>query len=143
MTHLAQYLETQKYILRSGGAIGADTAFANGTHLKEIFTADDAHHDARQMAARYHPAWERCSNYARNLHGRNCMIVLGYQLNLPVDFVICWTLKGRIQGGTGQALRIANDLGIPVLNLGSSSYESVQFDGSDEILRVIAAYRAA
>jgi hypothetical protein len=48
---------------------------------------------------------------------RNCQQVLGQNLNLPVDFVVCWTKDGGKTGGTGQALRIADDLNIPIYNL--------------------------
>ncbi len=43
--------------------------------------------------------------------------VLGSDLETPVSFVVCWTIGGKISGGTGQALRIAKDLGIPIFNL--------------------------
>ncbi len=54
---------------------------------------------------------------------RNCYQVLGEDLSTPVDFVVCWTPDGaesetsRKTGGTGQAIRIAADLGIRVYNL--------------------------
>ena len=48
---------------------------------------------------------------------RNCHQVLGQDLKTPVDFIVCWTKDGGESGGTGQALRIARDLNIPVYNL--------------------------
>ena len=47
---------------------------------------------------------------------RNTYQVLGLDLMSPVDFVICWTPLGRDDGGTGQAIRIANAHNIPVYN---------------------------
>lgn len=44
------------------------------------------------------------------------MILLGRDLNDPVDFVVCWTPGAQAVGGTGQALRIAEAYGIKVYN---------------------------
>lgn len=131
MTKIAQWLEKKGYILRSGGAKGADKAFENGVvnvNNKEIFYANDANNEARQIAKRYHPAWHRMSNYAKNLHGRNAFQILGNNLNDPVDFVICWTPDGAEThnercyetGGTGTAISIANQNGIRVFNLANA-----------------------
>jgi cell division GTPase FtsZ len=57
----------------------------------------------------------------RKLHARNAMIVLGKNLDDPVDFIICWTPGGTGSGGTGQALRIARAYGIPVYDLGDKN----------------------
>lgn len=40
-------------------------------------------------------------------------------MNSPVNFVICYTAGGRVDGGTGQAIRIAMDHDIPVINAGA------------------------
>ena len=72
---------------------------------------------ARAMAAEYHPAWDKCSDGAKSLHSRNMPQVLGMQLNQPTDVVIAWTVDGKATGGTGQAIRVAEDLGIAVANL--------------------------
>jgi hypothetical protein len=45
------------------------------------------------------------------------MIVLGWDLSAPVDFIVCWTKDGKASGGTGQALRLAEDRGIVIENL--------------------------
>lgn len=37
------------------------------------------------------------------------MILFGRDGNATVDYIICWTPGGAIKGGTGQALRIAED----------------------------------
>jgi hypothetical protein len=109
-------------ILRSGGAIGADQAFERGCDRakgeKEIFLASHCTPEAEALSAQYHPAWDRCSPYAKKLHGRNAMIVLGESLDDPVELVICWTKDGKPKGGTAQAIRIAEAHDIPVFNLG-------------------------
>ncbi len=70
------------------------------------------------LAARLHPAWSRCSPAVRKLHARNAAVVLGPRLDRPVHAIVCWSPDGEIVGGTGMALRIAAEHGIPVLNLG-------------------------
>ena len=62
-------------------------------------------------------AGNRLSEAAMKLMSRNAYQVLGESLRNPVDFVICWTKDGKASGGTGQAIRIAQDNGIPVYNL--------------------------
>ncbi len=110
-------LQNNGYTLRSGGASGADTAFEYNITNKEIFKADDCTIQAMELASQYHPAWDRCNDYVRKLHGRNMMILLGADLQTPVNFVICWTPNGKITGGTGQAMRTAIHYKIRIFNL--------------------------
>lgn len=118
MKNIAKELHTSKYILRSGGAIGADTAFASGAgDLKEIFKAKDATQEAIEYASQFHPAWDQCNDYARQLHGRNAMIILGRDLHTPVSVVYCYTKNGKDIGGTGLGMRIAWANNIKVYNL--------------------------
>lgn len=72
---------------------------------------------ARALAEKHHPAWQRLGQGAQNLHTRNMGQVLGPKLDKPARFSIPWTIDGGATGGTGQAIRIANELDIPVLNL--------------------------
>lgn len=130
MQQWGHYFARQGFTLRSGGAIGADRAFELG-HNSALMgqLAPKYIYDARNLtrypgcdkwlahAAKFHPAWEKCSEFAKLLHARNSLIMLGYSLNEPVDFVICWTKDGRATGGTGQALRIAEVHNIPVFNM--------------------------
>ncbi len=125
MTRIAARLALDGYTLRSGGAVGADQAFEQGATLKAIFFAHDATPAAMNVAAALHPAWNRCSPFARRLHGRNAFQVLGAALDSPSDFLICWTADGCIHhnartintGGTGTAISIASTNGVPVHNL--------------------------
>lgn len=120
------------YGLRSGGADGADMACELGCILglgeKEIYlpwkgfnknTSELFHvsKEARKIASEFHPAWDRLSNGAMCLMGRNVYQMLGQTLDSPVEFVLCWTTDGEASGGTGQALRIAEHYEIPVYNL--------------------------
>jgi hypothetical protein len=125
---VVEHLNSLDYTLRSGGAPGADTFFEEFAEKKEIylpwreFNGNDSPlyrpiKESMEMAMKYHPNWYRLSVGARKLMARNCQQVLGQNLNLPVDFVVCWTKDGGKTGGTGQALRIADDLNIPIYNL--------------------------
>jgi len=129
MTKIAKYLYHLDYTLRSGGADGADTAFEIGAGEKKKiylpwrrFNNSDVPFvkipdEAYKIAAQFHPVWDRLKEYSKHFHARNAMQILGENLNEPTDFVICWTKKGKITGGTGQALRIAIAYDIPIFNL--------------------------
>lgn len=94
--------------------------------------------EEQQFSANYHPAWNRCSPSAKLLHQRNVRQLLGHesvcgdQVRMS-RFVICWTPGGRLEGGTAQALRIANALNIPIFNLGSNW----SFDGLESQVKAI------
>ncbi len=120
LTELAEQLSLRGYTLRSGGAVGADRAFEEGSKLSQVFLAGHADGDqaALALAASIHPAWHRCKPYVKLLHARNCYQVLGRTLNEPSEFVICWTPGGEDTGGTRTAILLARGKGIPVYNLG-------------------------
>lgn len=118
MTKIAEKQNVDGLILRSGGADGADTAFERGAgSRKEIWVPWIGFNDhpstnipkpaAYEMAAKFHPAWHKCSLGARKLHARNVHQVLGRDLKTPITKVICWTKDAAGGGGTGQAIRIA------------------------------------
>lgn len=137
MTMVAETLATVGYILRSGGAEGADTAFEAGANSKEIYLPwpkfnrstsnyTDPTPRAFVLAQQFHPAWNRLSGPVQKLMARNAHQVLGQSLDSPVDFIICWTPKGLGEGGTGQALRMAEHYDIPVLDLGLYDLNKIQ-----------------
>lgn len=137
---LVEELNNKGYILRSGGAPGADSFFEEYSENSEIFlpwrnfnnntsTLFNPTQEAFNMAEKYHPNWKKLSYGAKKLMARNTHQILGEDLKTPVDFVICWTKNGKTVGGTGQALRIAEDLGIPIYNL--------YFDTTLELLKKI------
>ena len=148
MTVIARWLARTRvpatgWHLASGGAKGADSAFADGAPagLRTIFLPWPGYNGHRgpdclvlsgselracmDIAARLHPAWDRCSRTVRKLHARNVAILLGEKCDRPVDAAVCWSPGGVATGGTGMAIRIAGDHGIPVLNLGSMSPREV------------------
>lgn len=134
-------------MLRSGGAIGSDTAFYEGLALFE---------EPSPKNARIYLAWNgmgghvaeagtpfvdasRLPNFEQGLemaleargsfiglgrggialHGRNSYQVLGDGLNDPVDLVILYAkpVKNGVKGGTNTAYKIAVKHKVPVLNL--------------------------
>ena len=133
MTYLSMKLCTFGLKLRSGGARGADLAFMNGAFLQggapamRIYTADQAlkHPEWYAHASLFHPKWSDLSPYAQSLMARNSPILLGSALTDPVKFVVCWTPDGKVKGGTGQGLRIAQAYGIPVVNLAVDAEDKI------------------
>ncbi len=139
MTELAGTLARNDIFLRTGGANGADSAFEAGAKAEgnryQLYLPEPGFNGregfaiitrkALAMAARYHPAWQECSRYVRKLHARNAYQVLDIRLDNPSDFVVCWTPDGAVchaersqrTGGTGTAISIASEHGVPVFNL--------------------------
>jgi hypothetical protein len=119
-TKIAEVLETLGFILRSGGAEGADKAFESGVKnpsKKVIFRPKHCNKAAEEIASRVHPAWGECNDYVRQLHGRNAQIVLGLNLDTPSEFVVAWTFDGVSRGGTRTGLVLAKKNKIPTFNL--------------------------
>jgi len=132
ITIISSYLSKKGYILRSGGAEGADKAFEKGVigELKEIYLPWPNFNKSKEifvpisekalkMAEKFHPCWNNLKNGARKLHARNCYQILGANLDNPSSFVICWTFGGKERGGTAQSLRIAKNYNIKIFNLGN------------------------
>ena len=135
MTVIAVWLARKGWHLHSGGAAGADTAFAAGAPAgqRTLFLPWQGYRghggrDCRTLSAEQmdrclaigsalHPAWHRCSPAVRKLHARNAAI-LGADCDTLVGAVVAWTSGGAITGGTGLSICIAREHGIPVLNLG-------------------------
>lgn len=120
LTSIAEYLESIGFILRSGGAEGADTAFENGvkdSQNKTILRPKHSTREAEEVASQIHPMWSACNDYARKLHGRNVQLVLGERLDTPSKFVLAWTFDGKERGGSRTGLVLAKKLSIPTFNL--------------------------
>jgi hypothetical protein len=133
------------WLLRSGGAQGADTSFELGVDqfvskletppvnaLKEIMLPWSLFENntspyyrptkqAYKLAESFHPAWHKLTQGGKALQARNVHQILGLSCESPVDFVLCWTKDGKPSGGTGQALRIAMKHEIPIINLFDTS----------------------
>jgi len=136
MEDAAATLARKGYVLRSGGAEGADTAFETGCdridpskkeiylpwkgfngNLSERFRPSDR---AMRIAEEFHPLGVRMSYAVSKLMARNSHQILGEDCESPCDFVVCWTKNGALIGGTSQAIRLAQYYGIKVYNLGNS-----------------------
>ena len=85
-----------------------NAAIDNGANFQTLEKKD---REAWNSVEKIHPAPHKLTRGGQALHARNFLIMQG------VDFVICWTKDGKASGGTGQALRIAEERGIPVRNL--------------------------
>lgn len=72
---------------------------------------------SEELAAPHHPKWHELPDGHRRLHARNMGQVLGPNLDVPARFEMAWTVDGKATGGTGQAIRVAEASGIPVLNM--------------------------
>ncbi|QDJ96451.1 hypothetical protein Xoosp13_265 [Xanthomonas phage Xoo-sp13] len=138
MTRISTFLESEGYILRSGGARGADRFFENGIinpdnkriyiieqgfkgHQSPLYGVCDK---ALAIAKSVHPKWDSPKMLYNNcqgqrLHGRNVYQILGKTLDTPSKFVICWTPGGLLTGGTATAIKLAKKYNVPCLNLGS------------------------
>jgi hypothetical protein len=133
--------------LRSGGAEGADSAFEVGARraIKEqqgsepliflpypgfrgksgITFAPNSQiwKEATRIIQDLHPAWDRCSDFAKKAHTRNAFQVLGSNLDSPSHFLVFYAevSRGQIQGGTRTAVVLAKKFQIPCFNLFYSS----------------------
>lgn len=129
MIKIAEYAAHRNWVLRSGHAENADQAFEEGCDnvcgRKEIYLAKGCTAASMELAAKFHPKWDRCGEFARKLHGRNSFQVLGPNLNLPSRVLVCWTSDGCCShktrsiatGGTGTAISIADMYNVKIYNL--------------------------
>lgn len=130
MRSLSKKLESLGYILRSGGAGGADTFFAEGCKNKEIFIpwpgfAEDGivpeyNPFSEIILKEVHPVHSRLTPGAKKLHLRNINQVLGSDLKTPSDFLICWAKTNNLKipkGGTRTAWVVAQKNNIPCFNM--------------------------
>lgn len=141
MAEFAALAAGRGWILRSGGAEGADSAFEAGCDIvngeKEIYLPWKGYNSnpsmkygvndtASKIAATVHPYFERAKKPVQLLLSRNVYQVLGADVDSPVEFVLCYTADGcehyttytpTKTGGTGVAIALASKLEIPVYNL--------------------------
>lgn len=144
---IGSFMVHKDYILRSGAADGADTAFEQGCDAengkKEIYLPwagfnrnpselSTPSQEAFDLAEKTHPEWEFLRHSAKKLHARNSHQIFGQDMKTPVKLVICWS-KGK--GGTEQALRIARINNIPIVNLYDLEDMSTCFDLINEIIK--------
>lgn len=119
MQALGKILQEQGWVLRSGGAGGADSAFESAVtpQNKQIYLPwkgfsdfgqwrydRDIWHQAELIASQptVYPGWNNTSLAPKKLHAirklqtRNVFQVLGDDLQSPSKFLVCWTPDGAI-----------------------------------------------
>lgn len=129
---LAEKLIEKDYVLRSGGAKGADSLWERAYNelggKMEIFLPFKNFENNKSslyvsapaaylIAEKIHPAWHRCSKFARDCHARNVHQILGIDLRSPSNFVVSWTEDGKASGGSATAMNLAKEQNIFVYNL--------------------------
>jgi hypothetical protein len=119
MFRIGSLLVRRGYVLRSGGAAGADTAFERGATAvdgasivykagrgvtkwkgKKLICYPDSvpgwQDWAEEQSSRLHPAWNACSDHAKAHLRRNMAQICGHktQDRILSHFVLCWTPDG-------------------------------------------------
>lgn len=140
MTKIAEKLSSMGWILRSGGADGADKAFMSGAKLLENYipwkSARDSYtgvvpnllHNMAYLQQvpglnplLYRSETTRLEKYSAlwKLHARNVSQVLGLNLDTPSKFVILYAKPNGngVSGGTNTAYQVAKFNNIPCFNL--------------------------
>lgn len=142
MTRVARARAAERWVLHSGGADGADGAFAAGAPVakRTIYLpwprvqqpAGTRHRGARRRRAggrrKAPPGVGELRPGGRSLQGRNHAIIHGVRnagSDRRVDAVFCWTPDGRLTGGTATGIRMARAAGVPVLNMARCSEQQV------------------
>lgn len=142
MTRIGSFLAKNNYTLRSGGAKGADTAFAQGCNLaqgkKQIWHPDGDFYPLHEWATEKASSvcWEypleKMKGYTIKLITRNMFQVFGESGDIPARFVVYWSKgnpleKGNESGGTRYAVRVAHEAKIPTFNLRTQKEEFALF----------------
>lgn len=140
MRRIGEWCRSHNITVRSGHASGADEAFEKGAQeaCEAIYPWSGFNTDpskggfttnaevvvykpntaTEDIARKYHPKYDYLKASVKKLMCRNVWQVLGETLNDPVKFAVCWTEGAKGEGGTGQAIRVANGYGIPVYDMG-------------------------
>lgn len=132
MTEIGMYLSSYGWVLRSGGAEGADTAFEQGhdttpgsvkeiylpakhyrQHPSELYLEHDSVDDigAERIGGYVWKKrtdrtceWQSLKPFTKANMVRDVLQVLGKDIKSECDVVICWTQDGKASGGTGMAM---------------------------------------
>jgi hypothetical protein len=141
--NIAAELASMEYICYSGNACGSDIAFQMGSNrrcviflpwykfnfeeyepVKNENCIDYIDVGNRQQGNlsvdNFHPNPRQLSQGGFKLMARNYYQVNGLNNYPVVDFVLCCAdvdKKGNVKGGTGQAVRIAKSMNIPIINI--------------------------
>lgn len=146
MTNIAEVLDSLGWTLRSGGAKGADLAFADGASFaqieeyipwhnfspsrvgvdpivlnqtREIYDLAGYYWDKypKEMSEFPRVEWTQLRDTTKLFMMRNVHQILGRDLKTPSKAVICWTPNGAMKGGTSFAMWIAMHHSVPIFNL--------------------------
>jgi len=141
LERIAIRLAELDYVLRSGGAKGADRAFQRGAEsvhgVTEIYKAKGkfkhmipawCFEEVKKHMPPNRPPFDSMEEHTRKLLARNMLQVLGEDGQAPSEFLVCWTPAGLTDGGTGYALRCAVAHGVMTYNL-RNPIEEKAFDG--------------
>lgn len=154
---VGETMATAGWVLRSGGAPGADEyaerGWDQGRKAKEIYEpwpgwrnwegrlmppqTDVDWIGAEAIAKAHHPNWpaiKRAGLLTFRLMCRNSFQVLGPDLKTKSRALIAWTPKGSGSGGTGQALRIARAYAVPILDMGALSHPADAYRAAFEFI---------
>lgn len=156
---VSEKLYEMGYVLRSGGAWGSDTKFEepyvsspdrlevylpwNGFNSRVVGEGYYLINKSKinllySLVNFFHPNSSNLRYSVRSLMMRNCHQVLGYELNIPSQFVLIGTDKIKLDknsriydcdGGTGFAVRLAYANNIPVYSLTYKPHQDKIFKG--------------
>lgn len=136
LTAIAKRLEVEGYTLQSGNGDGPDIAFQkgakkskvflpwtdfNGGHVNAVKPSKEAWQKALKLIVELHPNARGLVKSVLALHSRNVFILLGEQVNRPVDFVVYTRPPWTTTGGTTMGIKIADKFNIPHYNLSNRS----------------------
>jgi hypothetical protein len=124
-------------LFRSGGADGADSVVTKYAKNREIYLPWEGFNkcpegiiplfteDHYDLVQELHPAPDKLTKGALNLHMRNINQVIGLDIERPdkSNLVLCWTKNGEPIGGTRTAIMYADKLGVPIINIGSTGIQ--------------------
>jgi len=140
-TELGQEAKDRGWWVRSGHAEGADYAFEKGAGDNCIVYipwkgfnkdrvilgvpryASELRDDVLKIVFKHEPYAKDLSQGVQHIKSRNVYQILGEDLNTPSDVVVCWTPEGEVVGGTGLAIKIAQQHNVPIINVGDPDTE--------------------
>jgi len=134
---ISEFFARKVWIIRTGGAKGADeAAFSGANKVKnakiELYLPWAGYNDLYEyhvewgqlnwdLAAQYHPTWDKLNLNSKIFHARNVGIILGRENKTPADLVVCWTPNGEETGGTAMGIKTAKKYNIKIFNLGKKN----------------------
>ena len=155
MTKIGEKVREAEGWIRTGHTKGPDTAFEAGARERSIvylpragFNPDvpfytkfirdlgsvskESYKVAMHSVYKYHPAYRGLGDISKRMLATSYFKVLGEGGDRPADAIVCWTDKlkgGRPSGMAAQTIRIAEDHGIPIINMSDSYYSGLGFEG--------------